>query len=476
MPPKTEISPYPSVDYVVRLREIQPLVERHGRHAVVDAIRAVLDRHRSRPDKRADPRPSDMQVASETVEYLRSRTTPSLRRAFNLTGIVLHTNLGRALLSDAAVNHVSMVMREPCTLELDLDEGKRGDRDTAIERVLTELTGSEAATVVNNNAAAVLLVLAALATDREVILSRGELIEIGGSFRIPDVMRSANARLVEVGTTNRTHPSDYESAIGPHTAALMKVHASNYRITGFVAEVGDRDVAAIAHARGLPLVVDLGAGSLVDLTRYGLPKEPIVRDAIASGADVVTFSGDKLLGGPQAGLIVGKRSLMDRIKRHPLKRALRVGKLTMAALETTLVAYHTPDRLDHELPTLRMLTRTQAQIHALAVRLQPSVAVALGSGWTVTVTPVASQVGNGSLPMDTIPSAALEIRCTDASLGAALSVLAGRFRRLPVPIIGRIANGRLLLDLRCLEDEAGFLEQIECLARSRARPAPPAAD
>ncbi len=456
-------STYPSVDRVARFAPVESLIERYGRSAVIDAIRAVLDGHRALRQEPGHAPPTDEQIGSEVADRLKKRSTPSLKRVFNLTGIVLHTGLGRALLSDAAIQHTCMAMREACNLEFDLGSGGRGERDSLVEEVLTELSGAEAATVVNNNAAAVLLVLAALAPKREVLLSRGELIEIGGSFRIPDVMRSANTRLVEVGTTNRTHQIDYERAIGPATAALMKVHASNYKITGFVADVSAPEIAAIAHAHHLPFIVDLGAGSLLDLSVYGLPKEPMVRDAIAAGGDVVTFSGDKLLGGPQAGLIVGKKALLDRIKRHPLKRALRVSKLTLAALEATLLAYRTPDRLVQELPTLRLLTRPLAQIEALALRLLPRVAAALGAQWQVTVMPASSQVGSGSLPVDVIPSMALAVCSTKGKSGSALKNLAGRLCRLPAPIVGRIADNRLLLDLRCLEDEDGFLAQIDQL-------------
>ena len=453
-------SPFPSVDRVARSTQVQDLFEPYGRTAVIEAIRAVIESYRVRiaePDYQA---PGEEEIVEHVTLRLQQRGTFALRRVFNLTGTVLHTNLGRALLSERAVEHVGMAMREACNLEFDLDGGGRGERDSLVEEVLTELTGAEAATVVNNNAAAVLLVLAALASEKEVVLSRGELVEIGGSFRIPDVMRSAGVRLVEVGTTNRTHPADYQRAIGQHTAALMKVHTSNYKINGFVAEVSEPEVAEIAHAQALPFLVDLGAGSLIDLTAYGLPKEPIVRDTIAGGADVVTFSGDKLLGGPQAGLIVGKKALIDRIKRHPMKRALRVSKLTLAALEATLLAYRHPDHLLRDVPTLRLLTRPLAQIEALAGRLQPLVAEALGAAWRVEVAPVSSQVGSGSLPVDVIPSMALAISPQEAKSGAALNALATSLRELPIPIIGRIADNRLLLDLRCLEDEEAFAGQI----------------
>lgn len=456
-------SPFPSVDRVARSAQVQALFDPYGRTAVIEAIRAVIESYRIHFAEPGYQAPDEEEIVRQVASRLKQRGTFALRRVFNLTGTVLHTNLGRALLSERAVEHVGMAMREACNLEFDLDSGGRGERDSLVEEVLTELTGAEAATVVNNNAAAVLLVLAALAYEKEVVLSRGELVEIGGSFRIPDVMRSAGVRLVEVGTTNRTHPVDYQRAIGPDTAALMKVHTSNYKINGFVAEVSEPEVADIAHAHGLPFLIDLGAGSLIDLTAYGLPKEPIVRDTIAVGADIVTFSGDKLLGGPQAGLIVGKKALIDRIKRHPMKRALRVSKLTLAALEATLLAYRNPEHLLRDVPTLRLLTRPLAQIEALAARLQPRLSEALGAAWRVEVMPVASQVGSGSLPVDVIPSMALAISPAEAKSGTALNALATRLRELPVPVIGRIADNRLLLDLRCLEEEEAFAGQIELL-------------
>jgi L-seryl-tRNA(Ser) seleniumtransferase len=461
-------SPFPSVDRLLREPRVDTLIDAHGRTAVVEAIRAVLDGYRARIGYTGYETPAESTLIDDVSARLAARSAFALRRVFNLTGTVLHTNLGRALLPESAVAHVGMAMRDACNLEFDLTSGGRGDRDSLIEDVLAELTGAEAATVVNNNAAAVLLVLAALAHEREVVVSRGELVEIGGAFRVPDVMRSAGAKLVEIGTTNRTHPRDYEQAIGANTAALMKVHTSNYKITGFVADVAEGQVADIAHARELPLIVDLGAGSFIDLSVYGLPKEPVVRDTIAAGADIVTFSGDKLLGGPQAGLIVGRRALIDKIRRHPMKRALRVSKLTLAALEATLVLYRQPEHLLRVVPTLRLLTRSREDIAAAAQRLLPAVAAALGEGFSVDVADVSSQVGSGSLPVDVIPSAALVIRHTATRSGAALNTLAERLRALPVPVIGRIADNSLLLDLRCLEDEATFAQQIGLLTTDMA--------
>jgi L-seryl-tRNA(Ser) seleniumtransferase len=456
-------SPYPSVDRISQYAVIVTLTQSYGRTAVMDAIRAVLARHRTDRDAQSDALFGEAEICEAVRSWLMERSTPSLRRLFNLTGTVLHTNLGRARLSHSAIDHAVMAMGEACNLEFDLETGQRGERDSLVEGLLTELTGAEAATVVNNNAAAVLLTLAGVAQKRQVIVSRGELIEIGGSFRIPDVMRSANVRLIEVGTTNRTHKADFANAIGPSTAALMKVHASNYVIQGFTAAVSEADMADVAHEHGLPLIVDLGAGSLIDLSAYGLPKEPIVADIIKAGADLVTFSGDKLLGGPQAGLIVGKKALIDRINRHPLKRALRVSKLTLAALEATLMAYRHPERLTQDLPTLRLLTRAIADIEAIAQRVQPHLSAALGSDWQVTTQPVFSQVGSGSLPIDVIPSMALVCTFAQKKPGSALKALTARLRQLPIPIIGRVTDNSLVLDLRCLEDEGDFVDQLQRL-------------
>ena len=453
-------SSLPSVDRLLRHGALADALAGFGHSAVVEAVRQVL------AERRAGGGAADeAQLAADVLARIAERHSPALRPVFNLTGTVLHTNLGRAQLSEAAIAQATAAMREPCALEYDLATGGRGDRDSLVEPLLCELTGAEAATVVNNNAAAVLLALAALAARREVLVSRGQLVEIGGAFRIPDVMRSAGVRLVEVGTTNRTHAHDFEDAIGPKTAALMAVHASNYRIEGFTAEVSRAELAGIANAHGLPLIEDLGAGSLIDLTHYGLPKEPVVAECIAQGADLVTFSGDKLLGGPQAGLIVGRRDLIAKLRKHPLKRALRVSKMTLAALEATLLAYRSPEHLPRDLPTLRLLTRTLDELDALAARLIPQLATALGEDWRVSTMPVLAQAGSGSLPGSGIASLAIALEPIAGSPGKALSELAARLRGLPRPVIGRISDGRLLLDLRCLEVEAEFTAQLGRLSK-----------
>ena len=391
------------------------------------------------------------------VERLAGLLEPSQRRVFNLTGTVLHTNLGRALMAEEAIEAAVTAMRSPSTLEYDLADGSRGERDDHIAPWLCRLTGAEAATAVNNNAGAVLLVLAALAAGKEVIVSRGELIEIGGAFRIPDIMARAGCRLVEVGTTNRTHLKDYESAIGPETAAIMKVHPSNYAVQGFTKSVSAAELVPLARSRGIPVIEDLGSGTLVDLETWGLPHEPTAREAIEAGIDVVTFSGDKLLGGPQAGLLVGSKALIEKIAKNPLKRALRLDKVRLAALEATLRLYADPERLAQRVPTIRSLARPPLEIRAQAERLLPAFAAAIGKGWRAGIQQVRGQIGSGALPVDLLPSFALCAR------GRGLDKLAEAFRKLPIPAIGRIEEGALLFDVRTLDDEAAFADQLEAM-------------
>lgn len=443
----------PSVDHLLHRPALTRLAADYGRTQVTSILRAYLQELRSAAlaGTLEHSALQDDAIAAALNTRLEEVARSRLHPVFNLTGTVLHTNLGRAVLPDSAVQAIAQTCNVPVDLEFDLTTGRRGDRDDVVEAMLCELTGAEAATVVNNNAAAILLMLGALAGRREVVISRGELIEIGGSFRIPDIMRQANARLVEVGTTNRTHPDDYTRAIGARTAMLMKVHTSNYVISGFTASVGESELAQLAHAHGLPLAVDLGSGSLVDLAQWSLPREPTVREIVANGADLVSFSGDKLLGGPQAGILVGRADLIQKLKQHPLKRALRVGKLTLAALEAVLALYRAPEFLAERLTTLRFLARPPEAMRAQAGWLQSIVQRAVGDAYAVTAESMLSQIGSGALPVEQLSSHGLRIRPAGRRQGG-LDRLNVALRALPRPVIGRVADKSLWLDLRCLDE------------------------
>lgn len=451
----------PSVDQVLRWSEVTPLICRYGRLLVTSAIRSAFQDIKTNTGSHGRSPFIAAEFISAIEAALAKENRPRLRRVFNLTGTVLHTNLGRSPLPEEAVDALVAAARYPCGLEYDLASGKRGDRDHLVEDLLRELTGAEAATVVNNNAAGVFLLLNSLAARKEVVVSRGELVEIGGAFRIPDIMTRAGTRLREVGTTNRTHLRDFQEAIGPRTALLMKVHTSNYAIQGFTATVPERELAALAQGNGIGFVVDLGSGTLVDLTRYQLPKEPTPRATLANGADLVSFSADKLLGGPQAGVLVGRSDLIQKIKRNPLKRALRVGKLTLAALEAVLRIYQDPDRLTERLTTLRLLVRPRTDMEVQARRLLPQVGQAL-KAWPLelAVEPMLSQIGSGSLPLERLESAGIVIRPIGKSTRI-LGELETALRSLPIPVIGRVVDRQLQLDLRCLDDEAAFVSQLE---------------
>lgn len=450
----------PSVDSLLRQSRVEALIARHGRSIVADAVRGVL------ANARAGIASSDEVLNASTLldrieDEVQTQTTPSLRRVFNLTGTILHTNLGRAPLPEDAIAAMVAAAREPSNLEFDLETGTRGDRDAHIEQSLRRLTGAEAATVVNNNAAAVLLVLNTLALRKEVPTSRGELIEIGGSFRMPDIMRRAGCTLREIGTTNRVHLSDYTDAIGPKTGLVMKVHTSNYKIVGFTSSVSEPEIATLCRERGVPFVVDLGSGTLVDLAKYGLPHEPTPAEAFAHGADLVTFSGDKLLGGPQAGVIVGRADLVAAIKRNPLRRALRIDKVTTAALAAVLEIYGDPDRLVARVPILQLLTRPLSDIRAAADRLLPVLSAACIRVAIVRVADCESEMGSGALPTRTIPSVGLTFHPRERrGAGTVLQQIASAFRRLPIPVIGRIHDDAFVLDVRCLNDEQTFVTQM----------------
>ena len=458
----------PSVHGVLELPAVFDLIVEYGKPLVTEAVRMAQAELR---DLLASAGEAALAETNETAFVTRVKgrladlTEASLRPVFNLTGTVLHTNLGRAPLPDEAIQAVAAVARGASNLEYDLDAGRRGDRDSHLERLVCRLTGAEAATVVNNNAAAVLLVLNSLAPRKEVLVSRGELIEIGGSFRLPDIMARASCKLREVGTTNRTHLSDFAEALGPRTALVLKAHTSNFSIEGFSTAAEESDLAALAKEANVPFVVDLGSGSLIDLGQFGLPHEPTPGETLARGADLVTFSGDKLLGGPQSGIIAGRGELVAKIKKNPMKRALRVDKMTIAALSVTLGLYADPDRAVTKIPTLRLLARSESEIRALAERLQPLVAARLEAGAVVETVACKSQVGSGALPVDVLPSTGLAIRPKTGKRagGAALKRLAAAFRGLPQPVIGRVHEGAFVLDLRCLEDEAAFAQQLHFL-------------
>ncbi|MBD8164970.1 L-seryl-tRNA(Sec) selenium transferase [Erwinia persicina] len=456
---KTLFSQLPSIDRLLRQAEFQALSERWGHEQVVTLLRELqkqarehIRQHQHLPDWCAD-------WAHHADQHLEKTRRSGLLPVLNLSGTLLHTNLGRALLAESAVTAVTRVMRQPVTLEYALDEAGRGHRDRALADLLCRLTGAEDACIVNNNAAAVLLMLAALAAGKEAVVSRGELVEIGGSFRIPDVMTQAGCMLREVGTTNRTHVKDYRAAVTAQTALLMKVHTSNYQVQGFTKAVSEAELVALGDELNLPVISDLGSGSLIDLSHYGLPKEPMPRQLIAAGVSLVSFSGDKLLGGPQAGIIVGKKALIDRLQQHPLKRALRVDKMTLAALEATLQLYLHPEQLVTRLPTLRLLTRPPSDIALQAQRLLPPLAAALAGRFRVSTAECQSQIGSGSLPVERLPSVALTLTPLDGS-GRTLMALATRLRAGDMPVIGRIYNGSLWFDLRALEDDTLFIRMM----------------
>jgi L-seryl-tRNA(Ser) seleniumtransferase len=460
----------PSLDRLLQLAAVAALVSRYGRPLVTETARAELAALRATL-ARAGAAFDEPGFVSACAARLEREAQPSLKTVFNLTGTVLHTNLGRAVMPVEAAEAAARAMTRPVNLEFDLGGGERGERDSHVERLLTRLTGAESALVVNNNAAAVYLVLNTLALKREVPVSRGELVEIGGAFRIPDIMQRAGVKLVEIGTTNRTHLKDYAGAISPRTAALMKVHTSNYAIQGFTASVPEDKLAGLAHKHKLPLITDLGSGMLVNLEDYGLPHEQTPREALAAGADVVTFSGDKLLGGPQAGLIVGNAALIERIRKNPMKRALRVDKVTLAALEAVLKLYSDPEKLSTRLPTLRHLTRAPADIETQARRLLASVRAALGDTAQAEVVPVKSQIGSGSLPVDLLESHGIAVSVPGKRRSGAAAAISQAFRALPAPVIGRVKDGAFIMDLRCLEreHEPEFVEQLRQLNLEASR-------
>lgn len=452
----------PSVDVLLHDNDFAALLNTFGHDATRAAIRVALSDLRrtvaAGETTDATPRAISRQVALS----LERRITPTLKPVFNLTGTILHTNLGRAPLPDVAVQAM-VAAAGAVNLEYDLDGGNRGQRDHHIDDWIMRLTGAEAAIAVNNNAAAVMMALNTLALGKEVIVSRGELIEIGGAFRMPDIMQRAGCLLHEVGTTNRTHLKDFANAIGPDTGMILKVHTSNYEVQGFTNTVPQTDLAKLARDHNIPFVVDLGSGTLIDLTQFGLPAETTVRETLENGADLVTFSGDKLLGGPQAGIIAGRADLVAQLAANPMKRAMRLDKITIAALSAVLRLYANPDRLAQHLPALHLLSRPSSEIAAQANRLKPILAKSLSHIAQLKVEPTQSQIGSGSLPVDRLASQAL-VLIPLRSGDKALRDLTAALRRLPRPVIGRTNNGRILLDLRALTDEAAFTAQLSEIA------------
>ncbi len=439
----------PSIDRLLKHPRCEALLARYNREYITEQSRAVLEHLRAEIRRGGSAFELNEDAIIERIESaIFIDGQPGHIRVVNATGTILHTNLGRALLSRAAIDAMVEVADHPINLEYDLAAGKRGKREETLEKLLTELTGAEAATVVNNNAAAVLLGLNTLAEGKEVIVSRGELIEIGGAFRIPEIMAKSGAVLREVGATNRTHPADYENAINEKTALLLKVHTSNYKVVGFTAEVTLEELVAIGKKHNLPVMEDLGSGAFIDLSRYGLPKEPIVAERIQAGASFVTFSGDKVLGGPQAGLVVGKKDLIGRMNKNHLQRALRCGKLTLAALEATLRRYRQSPNIVEEIPTLRAFTRSIEEIRETGERVLPKLQTALGAEFQIKLEDSTAQIGSGALPTEELPTVVVSIAHPKLSANKIVQ----KFRTADPPIIGRINEDRFLLDLRCIFD------------------------
>ena len=436
----------PKVDELLRLPELSELSCPHT--ILTESVRETIDRVRQQILSGEQPSLEAEQLCRQVLALVHKKTTMSLRPVINATGIVLHTNLGRARLSDAAVEAIHSVAQDYNTLEYNLEKGSRGSRYSHVEKLIAKLTGTEAAMVVNNNAAAVMLVLSTMTKGKEVITSRGELVEIGGAFRVPEIMQQSGSTLVEVGTTNKTHLSDYQNAITENTGALLKVHTSNFKIMGFCEEVSLEEMVELGHQHNIPVIYDLGSGAMVRLSDYGIQDEPNVLDSVKSGADIISFSGDKLLGGPQAGIIIGRREYIEAMKKNPLTRAFRIDKLTLAALEATLREYLDPQEVIHRNPTLRMITATMDDLVPMGQQLLEALQKVCDGSYRVTLTEDFGQVGGGSVPTQMIRSSVVAVEPTRISL----DLLETRLREHdPLPVIARISKDRLLLDVRTIE-------------------------
>ena len=456
----------PKVDECLLAVLEDPEFEKIPAGLVKKGIRQVLARKREQilAGKDSTAQTLSLSVLFDSIKKeIRDLHQPKFRRVINGTGVIIHTNLGRSVLPESTMQMLHQAGGRYSNLEFNLTTGKRGSRYSLVEDLLCELTGAESALVVNNNAAAVLIVLETLARDREVIVSRGQLVEIGGSFRIPDVMARSGARLVEVGATNRTHLKDYRAAITEETGLLLKVHCSNYRIIGFTSTVSNEELVQLGREHTLPVMEDLGSGCFVDLSRFGLEKEPTVQEVVASGIDVVTFSGDKLLGGPQAGIILGRKEIVDRIKKNPMNRALRIDKFTLAGLESILRFYRDPRTVLDKIPTLAMISAPSELVDRRAKRLARRLRKSIGDHCTVTMADVMSRVGGGAMPEQNLPSRGVALQ----PAGMGVSHLESRLRTLDIPIIGRIEDDRLLLDMRTVADDEltlvdSGLQQVFC--------------
>ena len=448
----------PSVDAVLSDASIAPVIARWGLQVVKDAVRQL--QKEARRSQVPDWASTTSEYAQAIESWITAHVGHGYRRVFNLSGTVIHTNLGRSVLSAEAMTAATAAATQPVTLEYDLHTGRRGTREGIVTHRLKLLTGAEAATVVNNNAAAVMLVLNTLALDRSVPVSRGELIEIGGSFRIPDIMARSGSHLVEVGTTNRTHPGDFERAIDSSTALLLKVHPSNYHIEGFTTSVNAKELVRLGRAHDLPVCIDLGSGTLLDLERFGLPHEPTPREMIAAGVDLVTFSGDKLLGGAQAGIIVGRADLVAQLDSNPMKRALRADKITLAILDATLRAYEDEATVTERIPLLATLTTPLEELDARAAAVSETLASRIDDTLSISIEPSQCQLGSGALPDRHVPSRAVAI----SGPGRAIEELAAKLRRLPIPVVSRRQSGRLWLDMRCAEPLDELIASLNTLA------------
>ena len=450
---KENLRQLPGVDAILEILKGAPFFDDIPHTVLIRAIRSAIEERRQSiiqdDGKPLNDSLSDQSITASVKRFVERASTLNLRRTINATGIVVHTNLGRSLLAEAAVENIVEISGRYSNLEFDLEKGKRGSRYAAVEDIICEISGAESSMVVNNNAGAVLLALETLSRNKKVIVSRGELVEIGGSFRIPDVMAKSGGILCEVGTTNRTHPRDYENAIDEQTALLLKVHKSNYSVVGFSAEVPLKELVELGHKHNLPVMEDLGSGTFVDFSRYGLMKEPTVQESVAAGADIITFSGDKLLGGPQAGLIIGKRDYIDRIKRNPINRALRIDKMTLAALEVTLRLYRDPQKVVQTIPTLRMLLQPITVLEKKAARLKKQLEKSGQERVTIRSLDLASRPGGGSMPMLELPSKGLGIKVR----GMSVNTIEKALRRYCPPIIGRIEEDMFIMDMRTIQDD-----------------------